>query len=251
MSLALTLSRMPRIATLAERPDLIGHLPFGEGWPEIIFHDAVAKQYMPRVDELFQHLNVVVLDDEDRVIAGGWGVPIVWDGDVGHLPAGWDGALEQSILDHDAGRLPEALCTMAAEVVAGHRGQGLGGIVLSTLKDKAWEHGLSYMIAPARPTLKARYPLTPIEQYAQWVRADGTPFDPWLRTHTRVGAHILGVTKRSMLIEGTVEEWEEWANMAFPESGRYVVPDALDLVSIDREGNRGLYAEPAVWMRHS
>jgi hypothetical protein len=47
------------------------------------------------------------------------------------------------------------------------------------------------------------------------------------------------------------EEREEWANMAFPESGSYVVPDALDLVSIDREGNRVLYAETAIWMRHS
>jgi len=37
----------------AERPDLIGHLPFGEGWPEIFFQDAIAKQFMPRVDELF------------------------------------------------------------------------------------------------------------------------------------------------------------------------------------------------------
>jgi len=37
----------------AEWPDLIGHLPFGEGWPEIFFQDAIAKQFMPRVDELF------------------------------------------------------------------------------------------------------------------------------------------------------------------------------------------------------
>jgi hypothetical protein len=53
-----------------------------------------------------------------------------------------------------------------------------------------------------------------------------------------------------MLIEGTVEEWEHWAKMAFPESGRYVVPDALDLVVIDRETDQGQYTEPAVWMRH-
>ncbi|HYY15813.1 MAG TPA: hypothetical protein VE965_04050 [Gammaproteobacteria bacterium] len=58
------------------------------------------------------------------------------------------------------------------------------------------------------------------------------------------------MTVRSMLIEGTVEEWEHWAKMAFPESGRYVVPDALDLVVIDRETDQGQYTEPAVWMRH-
>ncbi len=38
--------------------------------------------------------------------------------------------------------------------------------------------------------------------------------------------------------------------MAFPESGGYVVPGALELVSIDREADLGTYVEPNVWMRH-
>jgi hypothetical protein len=39
--------------------------------------------------------------------------------------------------------------------------------------------------------------------------------------------------------------------MAFPESGRYVVPGALVPVEIDRERDTGRYEEPGVWMRHS
>jgi hypothetical protein len=38
--------------------------------------------------------------------------------------------------------------------------------------------------------------------------------------------------------------------MAFPETGHYVVPDALDLVAIDRERDRGTYLETNLWMRH-
>jgi hypothetical protein len=38
--------------------------------------------------------------------------------------------------------------------------------------------------------------------------------------------------------------------MAFPETGRYVVPDALDPVDIDREQNRGTYEEANLWMQH-
>jgi len=53
-----------------------------------------------------------------------------------------------------------------------------------------------------------------------------------------------------MLITGTVAEWEDWAAMAFPQTGRYVVPDALDLVHIDRPADRGTYAETNLWMRH-
>jgi hypothetical protein len=32
---------------------------------------------------------------------------------------------------------------------------------------------------------------------------------------------------------------EQWAGMAFPETGQYAVPEALDLVSVDRDRDRG------------
>jgi len=35
-----------------------------------------------------------------------------------------------------------------------------------------------------------------------------------------------------------------------PETGRYVVPGALDLVEVDRERDLGTYAETNLWMRH-
>jgi hypothetical protein len=70
------------------------------------------------------------------------------------------------------------------------------------------------------------------------------------RLHDRLGAEILAVAPRSLDVRGTVVEWEEWARMAFPESGDYVVPGALVPVSIDREGDEGRYVEPNVWMRH-
>jgi hypothetical protein len=53
-----------------------------------------------------------------------------------------------------------------------------------------------------------------------------------------------------MVITGTVAEWEDWAKMAFPQTNRCVVPDALDLVEIDREQDRGTYAETNLWLRH-
>ena len=35
-------------------------------------------------------------------------------------------------------------------------------------------------------------PLTPTESYAAWTRADGSAFDPWIRTHLLMGGQILG-----------------------------------------------------------
>jgi hypothetical protein len=53
-----------------------------------------------------------------------------------------------------------------------------------------------------------------------------------------------------MVITGSVSEWENWTGTVFPDSGTYVVPDALDLVEIDREADIGTYIEPNLWMQH-
>jgi len=72
-----------------------------------------------------------------------------------------------------------------------------------------------------------------------------------LRTHERLGAEIVKVAPESIRVSGTVAEWEEWTEMALPESGAYVVPGALVPIEIDRERDEGVYAEPNVWMVHS
>ena len=53
-----------------------------------------------------------------------------------------------------------------------------------------------------------------------------------------------------MTITGSVADWERWTEMEFPDSGRYVVPGALEPVSIGREQDLGTYVEPNVWMHH-
>jgi hypothetical protein len=88
-----------------------------------------------------------------------------------------------------------------------------------------------------------------MERYARWTRADGLPFDPWLRVHARLGAELLEVCPASMMVDGAREEWEAWTGMAFPDDGDYVVPGALAPVAF--AGGRGRYVEPNVWMRHA
>lgn len=123
-------------------------------------------------------------------------------------------------------------------------------LIIRTMKALAAEHGLRDLIVPVRPSQKARYPLIPIERYMTWRRPDGSPFDPWLRTHWRVGAECLRAEPSSMIVTGTVAEWESWTQMRFPESGAYVVPGALAPVTIDCEQDQGRYVEPNIWMRH-
>lgn len=139
---------------------------------------------------------------------------------------------------------------MATEVVATARGSAVSRQVLEALRARAAEHELSSMIAPARPVLKHRYPLIDIESYARWTRADGLPFDPCIRTHVELGARILTTTPEAMRITAAIAEWEQMTSMTFPETGDYVVPEALTTVHIDRAANRGIYIEPAIWIEH-
>jgi GNAT superfamily N-acetyltransferase len=136
------------------------------------------------------------------------------------------------------------------EISPRHRGRGLSRVMIGAMRDIAKRHGFKTLIAPVRPSLKERYPLTPIENYIRWTANGGHPFDPWMRVHHQLGADILKPLPRSLRITGTVGEWEEWTEMSFPESGTYVFPHGLAPLGIDRDDDRGRYWEPNVWMRH-
>ncbi len=234
------------IVTTSDRPDLDeqGKAALLPVWPEFIFHDPVSSELIGRAATCFPQYDVRILDDGE-VVAGGWGVPLRWNAAAETLPAGYDGALISAVTGHENAVPPDTLCVMAAAVRQDRQGAGLGGQVLTALQSRATAARLERMIAPVRPVLKSRYPLTPMASFARWTRGDGAHIDPWIRTHQRLGAAL-----RSMVITGTVTEWEEWASMAFPETSRYVVPGALDLVEIDRERDLGTYAETNLWMRH-
>ena len=130
-------------------------------------------------------------------------------------------------------------------------GGGLSALMLGEMRRLAAAAGFADLVAPVRPSLKSLYPLTPMERYAGWTTAADLPFDPWLRAHARAGARIARVCPESMLIPGTVANWQDWTGMQFPESGTYVVPGALQPIEIDAESDRGIYVEPNVWMHHS
>jgi hypothetical protein len=149
------------------------------------------------------------------------------------------------------GGAPTTLSALVAVVRPPFQGHGLSRLIIEGMRDVAVRHRLDALVAPVRPTLKAKYPLTPIERYLAWRRDDGQLFDPWLRVHEQLGAEILGACPGSLVVTGSVGEWEEWTGMAFPGSGPYVVEGALVPVEIDREHDRGSYVEPNVWMRHS
>jgi hypothetical protein len=89
-----------------------------------------------------------------------------------------------------------------------------------------------------------------MEEYAARVRADGLPYDPWLRTHVRVGGVIVGVAPTSWVITGTPADWRGWTGLAFDADGAVEVPYALVPVRCDTRAGHAVYVEPNVWVRH-
>lgn len=240
------------VVALEQRPALLTPLRelLAAGWPEFMQHDPTAERYEARLAGELGAFQLLLLDEKDDLAAAGVSIPFVWDGTVELLPDGWDAVVERGIDDWERGRRPTALSALSVTVAPDRLGQGLSQLVIRALKQAAIDAGLERMVVPVRPAAKSAYPLTPMERYVRWSLPDGAPFDFWLRTHWRLGAAVLGVCPASMVVTADVGTWEAWTGMRFPETGPYVVPQALVPVEIDRERDVGRYVEPNVWVEH-
>ena len=173
-----------------------------------------------------------------------------WDGTDPGLGRGIDATITDGFALREAAGTPTAVSALAAEIPARHRGRRLSPVLLGAMAGLARDAGLRHLIAPVRPSHKDRYPTIPIERYARWTRPDGSPFDPWVRVHTQMGARIGPVIPHSLHIAGSVRDWESWTQLRFPETGDYVFPAGLTTVHIDRERGIGEYREPNIWIIH-
>ena len=236
------------VFTAEERPELWeqAEASFPVVWPEYNLHGDFAGQYFAALFPEHANVQVLIYDgDAERVVARGKAIPCRWDGTLEDLPAGID-AVGRRALEEPAA--PSALSALAAEVAPDQRGRRLSGVILGAMADVAAMSGLSPLLAPVRPSWKDRYPLIPNEQYARGRRDDGLPFDPWMRVHARVGGSIVRAERRSMRITGSVEDWQEWTGLSFPDDGTYVFPGGLAPLTVSKR--MGRYWEPNVWMVH-
>ncbi len=241
-------------ATLAEQPALIVPVQrlVEETWPTYFQH-ARTDPDDGRVDWMglyrrWPHLQLALLDG-DRVIASAHTAPLAWDAAPSELPGeGWDWAMRRSLDDLDAGATPKTLCGLAVTIAPDRQGEGLSRVMLRWMHDVARQHGMERLIVPVRPSHKPRHPNTPMGQYATWIREDGLPRDPWIRTHIRIGGCIVGPCDRAMRMIGTAAEWSQWLGVPLPEDGELTHPDLLAPLRLS--GGIGRYVEPNLWMLH-
>lgn len=93
-----------------------------------------------------------------------------------------------------------------------------------------------------------------------WARAEDLDADVWPE-YNRHGDvlnrywgrldELLRPEPESLLITGTVPEWESSTGLPLPESGTYVFPHGLAPLEVGRDRDLGTYWEPNVWVRHA
>jgi hypothetical protein len=236
----------------AEDPSLMdkSYQDFRASWPEFMLHSPLTLKSKEMLVELAPDFQFFLQSSSGDVVAICRSIPTYWDGMAHSLPSGYDEARVAALLRCRDNAEPNTLLGLSITIPPRFRTKGLSSVAIRAMKEICKTHGLENLIVPVRPSLKASYPLMPIHDYAEWTTSDGSPFDPWLRAHTRLGAKILRCSAESMTIQGTIEEWESWTGLRFPQSAEYIIPGGGSPLAISRESNLGTYYDPNVWVAY-
>ena len=165
------------------------------------------------------------------------------------------------------GKQPNAICALAVTIDPAHRRRGIADALLQNYKNLTHTSGFEALVVPVRPTRKTEFLDVKMEDYVSWVKWAGAgldePFDPWVRTHVRLGGQVIKVCHKSMNIEADADAWERWTGVRFTSEGALCHKDengrtyceisatgALTYVRYFPDLNRGFYTEPNVWVRH-
>jgi len=243
-----------KLVTLEDRPELRAAFDShcSAGWPEFLLHDTVCNKNWHGLYDHFPGLQFALLSPEtEELVVVGNSIPIGYDGPLEELSDdGVRWALESGMADLTAGRSPNLQCALQIVIKESWQGKGLAAVAIAEMQRSGAAYGLGTLVAPVRPNLKHRYPLTPMDRYIGWRNSEGLPFDPWMRVHARLGARMIKVCPRALQISAAIGHWEQWTGMRYPESGDYIVPGALVPVQVDRDADIARYVEPNVWMVH-
>ena len=220
-------------------------------WPEFMQHDAV-------VESLWSHLYTdfikcqFAIYSEQGIVGVGNSIPIHWTGEFSHLPNGgirW--AMTKAVNDKEKNRSPNLLVAIQILINPLLQSKGLSYEFLNEMKEIGRRHEFEYIALPVRPTQKHLFPTMSMEQYMEMTKPNGDPYDAWIRVHIKSGGRMVGICSESMIIEGSIDEWQVWTGKQFHRSGQYSVEMALSPVYIDLDKNLGVYTEPNVWIIHS
>ena len=203
----------------ADRPDLWERgIPSESVWPEYNLHGDVLNRWWGHLDEDLPEFQFVLHDDaSDEVVAEGHTGPLWWDGLDETLPDGIDAVIEQIFSQVEIWRARRhTVCVGSRESARRPRPRPRGAVAQGharhwgTSRTDAFDRLLFGSCQGALSAVDHR-PLCPV---ASTRRAVVRSLDA---ESTNVsGARVSTPLPKSLLITGTVDEWESWTSMAFP-----------------------------------
>ncbi|AVA41897.1 transferase [Proteus mirabilis] len=225
-------------------------------WPAFMMGTSVDDSYWERLYDVpfshYQFMAVLKTQTEEKVIGVINSIALPWQtNSLNDLPdEGWDRVFQLG-MEAEEQQLPCHLISALSVTIDHHyRGKGIAQRLINTLKEHAKKQGYLGVAVPVRPTLKHCYPFHSFAEYCQWKNDNDEPFDPWIRTHWRLGATTIKIAPQSMKIEAPTEKWQQWTSLRFPVSGDYTIPMGLAPLNIDIQRQYGVYLEPNLWMFH-
>jgi GNAT superfamily N-acetyltransferase len=195
---------------------------------------------------------VAQIKDTGQLVATIDAIEIDWDGNPDTLPKrGWTEIIEDGLIREELDQEIQTdwVAALGTSVLPDYQKFGLSKKLLEELIKKAKALGYKGMIAPVRPIYRFRMPDLTINEYSQVRLDNGEHFDPWLRIHERIGGKIIGVCPASAVFSAPLNDWQDWSKMKLPESGRLLVPNAINYLEI--KDGVGVLKEDSVWVLHS
>ncbi len=253
-----TLKKHIIIQSAKQRPDLKGAADalLYNNWPLFMLNSSADDGYWDELFEpdfsQFQQFAILQQGKEQKLIGTANSMPFPWEGDsLKQLPDNaWDEVFRRGMIARGKA-VTKMLSALSVTISPEFRGKNLPALLIGSLKLAAIDAGLEGLVVPVRPTLKQNYPLQDFVQYCGWKNDNNEPFDPWIRTHWRLGAKIIRPAMHSMYINATLDKWQEWTGMKFPQSGQYIIPGGLVPLEVDIQQQMGYYIEPNLWMFHN
>ncbi len=227
------------------------------GWPEFMQHDPTAERYQAAASPpSWPDFQVLLLDrDKDELAAVGVSIPFAWDETparaarrlgrrrrAGHRRPGRGAAR------------PTALSALSVTVAPERRGQGLSRLVLRGPQGRRRPGRAGHAAGPGAAVRQERLPAHPHGALHALGPARRRPLRP-------LAAHPLaarGASCSAVLPGLHGDQPPRWPpgrpgrGCAFPETGRYVVPDApRRRWPSTASATSAAIVEPNVWLRHT